>query len=415
MIKFFKGLILNSEFGKNVATLVTGTALAQAIGLLLAPLISRIYNPEDFGFYAVFMSVVSGVAVIACGRFELTILLPKDPEESNKNRAIALIFCAFSSVLTTIVILILFAAGKIESLLYLLAGPFIYALGLYQINSNSALRAKNFKLISKSRVLNSVINSTFSILLGVSGILKAGLIIAALLAQSVSNLIFRGGKSKLIISKSYLIGLIPNFKKNIDFLKFNSLQALSDMFMVNSMYYILPMYYNNTLIGQFALAIRILQAPMSLIGSSIAQVFYQQAAKNQHENINHSLLIKSTIKKSAILALPIPVVLLLWGPQLFAYVFGEPWLFAGSVARILSPWIYFDFIRASISQIPIILNKQKVMFWISFASNLSLVLILIYFGFNKLPINTTFIAVSLIMSIFSILIIFWIYKLGSKK
>ena len=57
-----KSWSIKSEFAKNVITLISGTAIAQALSLIFSPIISRIYNPEDFGFFAIFMSVVSGIA-----------------------------------------------------------------------------------------------------------------------------------------------------------------------------------------------------------------------------------------------------------------------------------------------------------------------------------------------------------------
>ena len=39
---------LKSEFSKNVATLFTGTLVAQSIPILVSPLLSRIYSPDDF-------------------------------------------------------------------------------------------------------------------------------------------------------------------------------------------------------------------------------------------------------------------------------------------------------------------------------------------------------------------------------
>jgi O-antigen/teichoic acid export membrane protein len=409
-----KNWSIKSEFAKNVITLITGTAIAQALSLIFSPVISRIYNPEDFGFFAIFMSIVSGIAVIACGRFELTILLPEKEEDAQKNKSIALLFCISISSITTIVMSILFALNIVQSVYYLLTGVLVFIFGIYQINTNSALRSKNYKVIAKSRVINSVINVILSISFGLFKYLHVGMILSTLIGQTMANSLFKYPFLNQKINKSYLLSLKPTIIKYKHFLQFNTVQALSDMFMINAMYYLLPFFYSSSLLGLYALAIRILQAPMSLIGSSLAQVFYQQATQYYKDNKPLNGLIKSTLYKAAIVALPIPVILILFGPSLFALVFGERWEAAGNLARILSPWIYFDFIRSTISQIPLILNKQKELFRYSIAGNFILVLIILLLGFYNQTIEVNFFVITITMCIYSLFLIKWIYQLTKQ-
>jgi hypothetical protein len=408
-------LTQKSEFGKNVITLISGTALAQALTLLLSPVISRIYSPQDLGFFGVFMSIVSGIAVIACGRFELTILLPKDEQEADNNRKIALLFCISISLITSLVMLGLLYVGVLDSYLYLLAVMMVYFLGIYQINTNIALRSKDYKLIAKSRVANSIINMLLAIVLGLGGLFSFGLIAGAFAGQAFSNMIFPRVTTGLSFRFEALKKLKNNFVRYKDFLRINSIQALSDMFMINALFYLLPIYYNAAIIGLYALAIRILQAPMSLLGSSIAQVFYQQASHHHKQNISNSTLVRSTIKKAALVALPIPIILLLFGKHLFSLVFGGNWTQAGIMAGILAPWIYFDFIRATISQITLIINKQKELFKLSLMGNILIVLVIVISGSQQQNIENTFIILSTIMSIFSLFLIRWMYNIANKN
>ena len=54
-----------STFFRNVATLVSGSALAQLVGLACAPILTRLYTPEDFGLLGIFMAVSAVAATIA--------------------------------------------------------------------------------------------------------------------------------------------------------------------------------------------------------------------------------------------------------------------------------------------------------------------------------------------------------------
>ena len=71
-----------SEFSQNVLTLMTGTTIAQAIPIAISPILTRIYTPEDFGLYALFLAITSIFGSIANGRYELAIMLPKKDEDA---------------------------------------------------------------------------------------------------------------------------------------------------------------------------------------------------------------------------------------------------------------------------------------------------------------------------------------------
>ena len=71
-----------SEFNKNVLLLASGTAFAQALPIVISPILTRIYTPSDFGTLSLFIAIVSIFASIANGRYELAIMLPKKDENA---------------------------------------------------------------------------------------------------------------------------------------------------------------------------------------------------------------------------------------------------------------------------------------------------------------------------------------------
>ena len=71
-----------SEFSRNILTLMTGTIIAQAIPIAISPILTRIYRPEDFGLYAIFVAIITILGSVASGRYELAIMLPKKDEDA---------------------------------------------------------------------------------------------------------------------------------------------------------------------------------------------------------------------------------------------------------------------------------------------------------------------------------------------
>jgi len=49
--------------------------------LLAAPLLTRLYSPDDFGVLTVYIGILSLLSVIASLRYELAIPLPEDERE----------------------------------------------------------------------------------------------------------------------------------------------------------------------------------------------------------------------------------------------------------------------------------------------------------------------------------------------
>ncbi len=412
MLKFS----LKSEFSRNVLTLATGTTIAQAIGFLIMPFLTRLYTPEDFGIFAIFMSVVSGISVIINGRYDLAILLPKSDNDSYRLVLLSFFICSAISLFSLIVVGVL-SLFNLISLWFLLIPVFIFLTGIYQIFVNWKNRKKKYNQISFFRINNSVAINGSTLLFGILKFNSIGLIIGSLTGLVISNFIFLRKEIKQFVRQlrntkfSYLKLSAYRYRQMP---KTNSIQALIDMFQLNGIIYLIPVFFSSTILGLYSFGMRILQAPINLIGSSIAQVFYQRASEIYSANQDIQGMIKETIKKAALIALPIPVILLLVGEDLFAFVFSEKWKIAGLYAKILSPWIYFDFIRMTISQTAIIINKQKQLVYITIIGSVILTVSILYAGIFSENILTGFYMLSVLLSLLNIYIVFWIYK-NSKK
>ena len=105
ILKKFKIKLSGSEFSRNVLILMTGTTVAQSIPILISPILTRLYSPEDFGLFALFLGIVSILGSIANGRYEIAIMLPKKDEDAINISVLSfLISFVFSIVLLLIVI-----------------------------------------------------------------------------------------------------------------------------------------------------------------------------------------------------------------------------------------------------------------------------------------------------------------------
>jgi O-antigen/teichoic acid export membrane protein len=51
--------------------------LGQAITVLVSPILTRLYTPEDFGVFGVYASILGIVTVVASLRYEYALPLPE--------------------------------------------------------------------------------------------------------------------------------------------------------------------------------------------------------------------------------------------------------------------------------------------------------------------------------------------------
>ena len=76
--------IFKSSFSRNVATLASGTIIAQAIPVAISPILTRLYTPDDFGILALLMSIVAVFSSVVTAKYDLALLLPKKDDEALK-------------------------------------------------------------------------------------------------------------------------------------------------------------------------------------------------------------------------------------------------------------------------------------------------------------------------------------------
>ncbi len=175
-----KSFFAGREFLKNAATLVSATVLAQFITIAVSPVLTRIYNAEDFGLLAVFMSIVSVLSIIATGRYEMAIMLPENEEDAADLLVLSLAI-AFLFSLTILFFVHFFneqialASGveEIKNWLYLVPLS-VFLLGCFQAFNYWNNRQKLFAPIAKAKVIRTSATSVSATAIWLAGLVKTG-------------------------------------------------------------------------------------------------------------------------------------------------------------------------------------------------------------------------------------------------
>ncbi|MRX72995.1 oligosaccharide flippase family protein [Bacillus lacus] len=408
------------NFGKNVFMLAGGTAFAQALSFLLIPIITRVYTPQEYGVLAVYASIIGLLGILGSMNYELAI-----PIAESEKKAINVLFLSILTLTISFMVLVLlfvFIGDQFLILLnsetlieykYLLPIGFFF-IGLYNILTQWAFRRKGFKVITKTKYKQAILQNLSTIGLGVIGIGSIGLLIGKIVGQSagISSLLNplvkkeRGLFTK--INKRYLIWAAKRYSKFP--LYTTPRRYLGDITIVLPVLFITSLYGAKEA-GLFGLANSVIQLPMNLVGTSVSSVFYAESASLRATDPARLKKISNKLLRNLIFIGFIPlIVLLLFGPYLFSIVFGSKWSEAGIYASLLSIAVFSRLIFKPISNIFDVFEKQKTALILNV---LRLVLVLAVFGTSKYLLLNTYWTVGL-YSLTMALIYFIQYLLAQK-
>jgi len=357
-----------SEFSRNVLTLMTGTTIAQAIPIAISPILTRIYTPEDFGVLALFIAISSIFGSIANARYDLAIMLPRKDGDAINILALGFII-TFLISLILLVIIILFneyltnILNNKEIGIWLYFVPItVFFMGLFNLLNYFNTRKKYYKDIANATIIKSIILAITQLSIGFVKSGASGLIGGQVLSQMFANirLLKNIVKDKVLISKIKKVKIIALMKRYQDFPKFSMWAILANTLSIHLINILISSFYSITTLGFYSLVQRVLALPSILIGNSIGQVFFQQATKEKQASGKIINIFNSTIKKIFPIGIIFFGTLFMVVESLFAFIFGEEWRIAGEYSQVMVPLFFIRFIILPFMFIPSIFEKIKV-------------------------------------------------------
>jgi O-antigen/teichoic acid export membrane protein len=410
------GFISKSPIYSGALVIGGGAVVAQLIGMVTLPLITRIYNPTEMGMLAVYSSILSIAVIAATFRYEFAYTLPKKEETA----AHLFVLCITILFLTSIAfsIVVIFAGDALVNLLglnslgqyYWLLIPGFIGAGLYQILNYWSIRQRDYKRITYTKINQSVSGAASKIVLGLLSVGPMGLIIGQIISQvagvgtlgkamwkaekkNLKNISFSGIKS---VAKEYWT--FPMFNLPASIVNTLSLQ-LPSLF--------LAAFYGSHTVGLYFLAHSLLVLPASLVSSSIGQAFLGEISKMvREESSGLRQLYLKTVKHLSLIAIPTIGVLALAAPFLIALVFGDEWTDAGLLCIPLALMVIPQFVVSPTDRLTIYGYNHWTLIWdiTRVAGVIVSFYISYHFGFPVLIALTSYATIMLIMYIINILL-----------
>lgn len=409
-----------SEFSRNVLTLMTGTTIAQAIPIAISPILTRIYTPEDFGVFALYIAISSIIAVIATGRYELAIMLPKKDEDAINIVVLSIIISFFVSFISLIIVFIfntqitnLLGNQEISNWLYFIPMTVLLT-GIFQSFNYWSNRKKQYKRLAVSKVIQSSTTVSTNLTMGFNGFSSSGLILGGVLGQGIATgiltrMIWKEDSHRLNQMKRLKIfSMIRKYKK---LPIYNLPNAIIDGFRLSGISILIAKFFTTATLGQFSLAWKMVQTPMSLIGSSLSQVFFQKISSCNKKDLYR--IVMKFILQASIVSAPIFLFIFFFAVDVFMFVFGDNWKLAGEAASVMTPWLFLNFITSPLSTLFITLNKQDIMLIFAiFYMIIPLSLIYFFHEWRFLEVlNIITFSMSMMLIIFIGMVIYYTHKI----
>ena len=350
---------------------MTGTTLAQVIGVLISPIITRLYSPEDFSVLEQFSMFMNILVVVVTGKYEFAIMQPKERDDARHLVALTIRIAAISCLL--LLVLALTSSGYMASWLnnedltkWIWLLPFaLFPFAVYNSVNYWFSRLQQYKVAAISKVWFSLASEPLKVMFGS---MQAGA--PGLLVSTTSGNIIAGFYSWFKFKKSEVKGigkLVPGKLKELAIAYkeyplftiwgsiFNRLAQWAHVGLF-SHYFGLPAL---EAIGFMALSRRIFMYPLSILSQSFSQVFYQRISQIEDAVELRKFYNRNLWRFAAVAVLFVLVVIVL-PANTMAVIFGEKWGKALDFLKILCYWYAMNFVVSSLSFIMYRLKLQRL-------------------------------------------------------
>jgi O-antigen/teichoic acid export membrane protein len=364
---------------RGLASIVTGSVAGQAIVILSYPLLTRIYDPADFGLLTVFGSVVGMIAVASTASLEAAVPLPLRDRD-----AAAVAWAALAAVAGVAGLTALLGIVAAEPLAALLGVPTladhwwlivltVLAMGTYLVLSEWMVRDRSYGALARRNLLQGVGQVGTQVGLGVAGAGPTGLLLGLGVGRvaALGGLVSRGGLLRQPRPGPAQLRAAVSRYRRFPLLAMPS--ALINSAGLEVPLLLVAAVYGDVSAGLLGLTVRVIAGPSTIIGQAVMQVFTgESSAAIREPRGTLGRTVRTSVRRLLLVGAVPAAVLIVAGPWLFGLVFGPEWTQAGEYARLLALAYLGQFAVMPVSSTLFLLERQdRELGWVIFRFTLT--------------------------------------------
>lgn len=346
---------------KNVFKISSGTVAGQLCSIVSLPFITRIYGADIVGVWAIVTSVSGIVNTISDIGLTNSLMVCKEKEVESQYRAISalnVVICLLCAPLVALYCALL--AYDTVLMVTIVSCTLIYSITLQQVSINYMLlnRRQAYGVLMKNPFINQLVAAMASIALGIAGFISWGYF-TGMIAGQVVTLCHMRRKVAIPyrrVSIAYFRSLLSREREFI-FCQMPSNIAYQVRSQLPTL--IIGSLFGTTVLGNFSIAQKLLNIPVTFIGQAVGNVFYQRIA-SMKENISFvARFVQRNMRRTMVAAVVPMAFLIALGDPIISLVFGEGYDLGGGMVGVIGFQSLFSFLTASIKGIDIVLGKQR--------------------------------------------------------
>ncbi len=362
------GSLFQSSVVRNFAKLLSANVVAQVIGLLVYPILTRIYAPEDFGLLNLFLSIGNVLVVLSVADYYYAIVLPKREKDAAALTQLSLLLLCCTTALVIVSVIFaeqLSALFKLPSLstYYWLMPIYVLLMGAWNILNYWYIRKKSFGRITGYQISQSLLSAGGKIGMGYAGALQGGMIYAAVLAPLVSLLssMALGLRKTLCPLLQWSWDNIRNQAKDYrNFPCFVLPRSFINVIAGQLPILLLTPFFGAKYVGLLSMALLLGYTPIGTITRALYQVLYQHTTERVHASAKIGDVFWRFMCYGSIVIIPVFVGIGVFLPTITAWLLGEEWRVAGEYIRWMLPWLYVSLLTGSTCYLSDVFMKQEI-------------------------------------------------------
>ena len=359
--------IVKSSGIRNFTKLLSANLVAQVIGLVVYPILTRMYAPEDFGLLNLFLSIGGVLIILSTAEYYYAIVLPKEETDAEQVLGVGMLWL----VATTILVGLSVAFARPISLLfkspdlisyYWLMPLYVFAMGAWNLLNYWYIRHKEYNPISRYQVSQNVLSAGGKLGMGWGGVLHGGMIYSVVVAPLISLVCSWIYARKTLLPAWRRIswrGVAEQAKLYRNFPCFVLPRSFVNMLAGQMPILLLTPFFGGEAVGFLSLAILLGYTPIGTITRAIYQVMYQHTMEQVHRQKPIGQIFRKFILSASAIIIPVFVGLWFVLPQLTAWLLGAEWHISGEYIRWMLPWLYVSLLSCSINFLFDVFMKQK--------------------------------------------------------
>lgn len=361
-----------NEFARSAGLVILGTVIAQVLPLLFYPIFTRLFSPADFGTFAIIAMIAAPLAILASGMYEQAFLIVRS-HTSTLN--LFLYIMLRSSLVMLLALLLLLAlreevANGLKDPALVGALLFVPIIGLGQVIYNCTsewfVRCKEFKALAINRVVQGALLSLAKLGFGLAAMFNGGLV----LGEALGRLLYIGhvtnGTWRIPLGNMRQTSwkkIAATGKRYRRFPRIMVPDQLINTFTGSVHVLFIGYAFGPTQLGYVSLIFSALYLPVTVVSSSIKDVFRQRASVDFAETQNCRPIFVKLLIPVTLIGVGGFGLLYLIAPWIFVIVFGPDWAKAGLYAQLLIPMFFFNFVSMSLGGVLVIANQMKASLW----------------------------------------------------